>query len=169
MALTLPNPNSEPHLFFKGRRLTGFTMLKASTEDRYLYFMRSYRVEYKYINFLKKILKAAKPRLSPRSRNFLVRLYVSLKNNYTISKKSKNARMGKGKGSFVREAIKVKKFKPFIYTSGCCPTVLKKISHALLKRANIESSCFTSIETGRLYSWGSNKKSYIYSIPNQGY
>ena len=73
--------------------------------------------------------------------------------------------MGKGKGSFIREAIKVKKFRPFIYSNGHRLKSLIKLASQFSNKTNKNLSCFSSTGFDRTYSWTKNKYAYCYSQP----
>jgi ribosomal protein L16/L10AE len=63
------------------------------------------RFEYAHINVIKRYLKFF---LRFKYTKFkITKIWIFLKANFPISKKSKNSRMGKGVGSFVRWAIKL--------------------------------------------------------------
>lgn len=152
-------------LLLKSRRPKGFTYIRYYYEGIYLFFNKSYRIEFKYIVMLKRFLKKLKRRGIKKQKSIAYKLYVSLSQNYMLSKKSKNSRMGKGKGSFVREAIKVKKFRPFIYSNGHRLKSLTKLASRFSVKTNKSLSCFSSVGFDRTYSWTSNKYVYCYSKP----
>lgn len=152
-------------LLLKGRRLTGFTHIRYWYEGSYLFFFKNYRIEFKYMTFLKKLLKKLRRKGLKKQRSLTYKLYVSLNSNYMLSKKSKNSRMGKGKGTFIREAIKVKKFRPFIYTIGYGDRPLKKLATAFGCRTNKKLSCFTSVGFDKSYAWSNNSYTYGYIVP----
>lgn len=67
------------------------------------FFFHMIKFECVYLKFLRRRLKLL---LKRRKKNFLSRkIWINLKFNYPLSKKSKNSRMGKGKGSFLRWVI----------------------------------------------------------------
>jgi len=67
------------------------------------FFFHTIKFECVYLKFLRRRLKLL---LKRRKKNFLSRkIWINLKSNYPLSKKSKNSRMGKGKGSFLRWVI----------------------------------------------------------------
>ena len=144
------NQNNTPLL--KGRRPTGYVDIKYYYEGAYLFFSKSGRVEFKYIGMLKKFLKKMRRRGLKGHRSLAYKLYVSLAQNYVLSKKSKNSRMGKGKGGFVRPAIKVKKFRPFIYSVGHRQQVLAKLAHRFTARTYVGLQCYSKRGWERSYS-----------------
>lgn len=139
-------------LLLKGRKLTGFTHIRYYYEGSYLFFFKNYRIEFKYISFLKKLLKKLRRRGLKKQRSLAYKLYVSLNSNYLLSKKSKNSRMGKGKGALIREAIKVKKFRPFIYTIGYNDRPLLKLANAFGKKTNKKLACFINSGFNKSYT-----------------
>lgn len=156
------NPNK---LLLKGRRLTGFTHIRYYYEGSYLFFLKNYRVEFKYMTVLKKLLKKLRRRGLKQQRSLVYKLYVSLNSNYMLSKKSKNSRMGKGKGTFIREAIKVKKFRPFVYTIGYGDRPLLKLATTFGSKTNKKLACFTSSGFDKSYAWSNNSYNYGYITP----
>lgn len=139
-------------LLLKSRRPQGFTHIRYYYEGVYLFFHKNYRIEFKYITMLKRFLKKLRRRGLKQQKLLVYRLYVSLSQNYLLSKKSKNSRMGKGKGSFIREAIKVKKFRPFIYSNGYKPQTLVKLAKRFTEKTNKKLTCFSKIGSERVYS-----------------
>lgn len=144
--------NQINRLLLKGRRPQGFTHIRYCYEGVYLFFHKNYRIEFKYITMLKKFLKKLRRRGLKKQKSLVYRLYVSLTQNYLLSKKSKNSRMGKGKGSFIREAIKVKKFRPFIYSTGYKPQTLRKLAKRFTDKTNKRLTCFSQQGSERTYS-----------------
>lgn len=136
----------------KDRRLTGFTRIKTSHKGCYLFFLKNYRIEFRYIMFLKRLLKGLRRCGIKSHKPLLYKLYISLTKNYSLTKKSKNSRMGKGKGTYIREAIKVKKFRPFIYTIGYQSSSLLKLATSFERRTNKKSSCFSYFGYVSMYS-----------------
>lgn len=66
---------------------------------------KSCRFEYSYINIIRRYFKTY---LKLKYTNIkLMKIWVFLKANFPMSRKSKNARMGKGAGSFIRWSIKL--------------------------------------------------------------
>jgi ribosomal protein L16/L10AE len=62
-----------------------------------------------------------------------LKIWIFLKPNYPISKKSKNSRMGKGVGSFIRWVVKLNQGFIFIRTRNFNWKSLKKLQ-TLVKR-----------------------------------
>src|SRR5665647_3317251 len=80
-----------------------------------LYLLKPSVFEYSYLKRLKKIVKRLIRRrvLTKKKvhKNWLKRkAWMSLRPNFPISRKSKNSRMGKGVGSFVRWSIRLRRY-----------------------------------------------------------
>ena len=71
-----------------------------------IYLEKTCRLELIYLVLLRKILKRHKRSFKNKS-IYSKRVLFWLRKNYIVSRKSKNARMGKGKGKFLRYAIRV--------------------------------------------------------------
>ena len=92
---------------------TGFYLLKTtSIEPIYLRFIRP---------LLKKIIKARNVKKK------LKKFWLKLKTNFPVSKKSKNSRMGKGKGSFLRWIIKLTKYTIFLESTNISTYLARRI------------------------------------------
>ena len=92
---------------FKGRNWLGIKNSNLKFGNLGIAVLKCCRFEYVYFNIIKKYLKLL---LKLKYSTFkVVKIWVFLKANYPISRKSKNSRMGKGVGSFVRWAIKLKR------------------------------------------------------------
>lgn len=150
-------------LKFKGRCSNGFIFLNYTILSNYLFFLKNSRIEYKYITILKKFLKKLKSKRIKAQRTFIYKFYLSLKGNYILSKKSKNARMGKGKGAIIRHAIKVKKFKPYVYVIGYRHATLCKLAKSYGDFINKKTKYFSYLGYNKLYTWSTNKYNYSYS------
>jgi ribosomal protein L16/L10AE len=83
---------------FKKRYKIGFKKKGLVFGDFSITLCKSYNIEYIYLYNFKKSLK--------KYHNFkkknTKKIWLFLHKNYPLTKKSKNSRMGKGKGSFVR-------------------------------------------------------------------
>lgn len=76
-----------------------------------VFFKHENRFEIKYVFSLRKILKKLFKTKTTRRRRLWTTpkmLWFVLFPNFVLTKKSKNARMGKGKGNFLRWTIRVK-------------------------------------------------------------
>lgn len=108
--------------FFKKKKY--FLNLNKSTAS--FFFFTNIKLEYVYLKIIRKNIKY----IFKRSKKiFLSRaVWLNLKSNYPVSKKSKNSRMGKGKGKFLRWAIRLSSMVPFIKFFGFNLALLKRLS-----------------------------------------
>ena len=98
-----------------------------------LKFCKNYIIESSYLSFLKKKIKFF---FKKRKRKDLM-VWFFLSKNFPISQKSKNSRMGKGKGIFIRTVTRVSKNKIFLEFSNMNIILLKKISNIFKKKNNV--------------------------------
>lgn len=81
----------------------------------FFFFYNFIKFECVYLKFLKRKIKKLVKRRKKRYRGR--RLWINLKANYPLTKKSKNSRMGKGKGIFLRWVVTIRpatKFAEFL-------------------------------------------------------
>lgn len=88
---------------FKKRYKIGFKKKNLVFGDFSITLCKSYNLEYIYLYNFKKSLKKF---YSFKKKN-TKKVWLFLHKNYPLTKKSKNSRMGKGKGSFVRFCSRV--------------------------------------------------------------
>ena len=114
-------------------------MFKLTWGDSGIFFYQQGRFEYTYYIFLKKFLKKI---LKKGSYTFGTRKYwIFIRPNMVLSKKSKNSRMGKGKGGFVRRAFKSRIFSPLIEFMGVDYRKVLKFKHFLQTKINVKLLC----------------------------
>lgn len=74
--------------------------------------LKETKIELIQLSFIKKLFKKIIKRKKKKKSNNIIqknyKIWVNLIPNYVISRKSKNSRMGKGKGSFERWVIRLK-------------------------------------------------------------
>lgn len=99
---------------FKKRRFYFLSEPYLSYGDCGLYTTRQFRFESVYFRFINKVLrkKYRKKKLVFSKQKYWIRF----NKNIFLSKKAKNARMGSGKGKFLRASYLIKVNKPFIET-----------------------------------------------------
>ena len=83
------------------------------------------RFEYIYFFHVKKILK----RLCVNRKSYFIRRQVLffVSSNFPLSKKAKNARMGSGKGYFLRWSIRMRKNSTLVYARGIPIITLRRV------------------------------------------
>lgn len=118
------------------------------------FFWGNMRFEFVYLKLMRRRFKIALKKNKKTS--FNRKMWLNLKSNYPISKKPKNSRMGKGKGSFFRWSIKLKPMLCFIEFFGFHPLVLQRI---MLKAMYWFTQKLNLYVKQRTYlSWSNTKK-----------
>ena len=117
--------------------------------DTGIVFKQSIRFEFIYFFFIRKFIK----KLLKKQKRFLKtqRVWVFIRPNHVLTKKAKNARMGKGKGSFVRWCSLIEKGFIFEEFTGISYIRLQKYAFKLEKKFKIPlqvintTNCFTKL------------------------
>lgn len=100
-----------------------------------LYCLHTFRFEYKYCLFLRKTFKSMFRRRRRKIATYCRRKsWMFIRPNYTLTRKSKNARMGKGKGNFKRWCTIVYPGRIFIEHLNVSPRVYLRY----LRKVNIK-------------------------------
>jgi ribosomal protein L16/L10AE len=139
---------------FKKRYKIGYKLPKLIFGDFSLTLCKSYNLEYIYLYNFKKSLK--KYYLFKKKTG--KKVWVFLHKNYPLTKKSKNARMGKGKGSLTRYCARILQNHNLFEFSGFNLSEVFKIKKIFKKKVNINT---------KIYSNFFLNKQYIYSCKNQ--
>jgi len=119
---------------FKKRYKPNYDINKLRYGNAGLKFLRAYNIEYIYLFDLKKKLKFF---ITLRKKIFNNNLWIFLHGNSPISKKSKNSRMGKGKGPFLRMSCRVHKNMIFMEFLNLNYIILNKITTCFEKKNNL--------------------------------
>jgi len=121
------------------------------------FFMHLIRFEFIYLRLLRRRLRIMLKRRGARFKNR--KIWLNLKFNFPISKKSKNSRMGKGKGSFLRWVVIVYPFSVFLSFFGFSFYVLTKLK----KKINflLKSKIFLVSRAAKKPLWSSQKHSRV--------
>lgn len=125
-----------PPVSFKKRKNSGFSQNKIKFGTSAISFNKTCLVEGIYLVFLKKKIK------SFTKKNKKVRVWFFLEKNFPVSRKDKNSRMGKGKGSSVRVVFRVKKKKIVLEFKNVNIIFLKKVIVFFKKKTGISTSIF---------------------------
>lgn len=126
-----------------------------------IFFSRGTRIELIYLVMLRKLLKKMKRYHRNKDITFQ-KTWFWLKKNYPISKKSKNSRMGKGKGKFVRWASRIRPNYILLEFYGWTHCQLKIICLKMNRKCNIFLNIHSNVHT-KAQSVMSNKK-YTYTL-----
>jgi len=123
---------------FKKRTITGFTFPRLIFGTVGLKFDKNYTFEKMHLRLLKKKLKF----FLKKKRGFK-KAWFFLTQNYSIFAKGKNARMGKGKGEYLRSIFRVKKSRVFLEFINLNKIFLRKISYFFKRGSNLRNSVLT--------------------------
>ena len=139
---------------FKKRYSLSYRLPSLIFGDFSISLCKSYNIEYIYIyNFKKSIKKYHKfKKKSPK------KVWLFLHKNYPLTKKSKNARMGKGKGSLVRYCSRTLQNHNILEFSGFNLHEIVRLRCIFKKKLNIPT---------KIYSNFFINKHCIYSEKNQ--
>jgi len=131
---------------FKKRRPAGYLKTKLDFGNLGLKFDKNYTFEKLHLLFLKKKLKFfLKKKLKNQN------MWFFLIENFSVFKKGKNSRMGKGKGIFQRKSYMVKKNKKFLEFLNLNVLFLKKISYFFKKFSNLKTSTVIPYKQGLIF------------------
>lgn len=100
-----------------------------------LSFKSNVRFEFIYFLYIRKFLKKTLKRKKIFRKDS--RAWVFIRPNHVMTKKSKNARMGKGKGAFVRWCSLLQKGFLFVEFENISIIKLKKYAHKLEKKIKV--------------------------------
>lgn len=116
---------------FKRRKNSGYRQDAIKFGATALKFNKTCMLEGIYMVFLKKKIKS----FTKKNKN--VKVWFFLEKNYTISRKEKNSRMGKGKGFFERMVFRVRKGKIILEFKNANLIFLKKTISFFKKKTGI--------------------------------
>jgi ribosomal protein L16/L10AE len=117
------------------------------------FFYHQIQLEFVYLKLVKRRLRLMLKKRGNRVRSRKV--WVNLKANFPISKKSKNSRMGKGNGLLLRWVVRLKPFAVFMSFLGFSAYILIKLS----KRINylLKSKIFCVFRLRQSPCWANAK------------
>lgn len=91
------------------------------------------------------------------------KIWMNLRPNHVLSRKSRNARMGKGKGSFERWCLKLRQGTTIIESIGLPKKILQRFVFWFNKKSVLKLKVVDNVRLVlRLNVWGSANLSYIY-------
>lgn len=104
-----------------------------------LYCLHTFRFEYRYCLFLRKFFKKMFKRRKRKIRTLLKKkTWLFIRPNYTLTHKSKNARMGKGKGNFKRWCTIIYPGRVFIEHVNVSPKTYAKYASKIKNKLKID-------------------------------
>ena len=139
---------------FKKRYKIGYSLPRVVFGEFSLSLNKSYNIEYIYIYNFKKSLK----KYYNFKKNNLKKVWLFLHKNYPLTKKSKNARMGKGKGALNRYCSRISQNHNLFEFSGFNLREILVLKKILKKKINIP----TKINVGFF-----KNNNYIFSNINE--
>ncbi len=119
---------------FKNRNRYKSKVPKLKFGNMGLAVFKNIQFEFVYFFIIKKFLKYFL-KFKYASVNYF-KIWVMLKANFPVSRKSKNSRMGKGKGAFLRWLIKINKGSVILEFKNVNFSRLKKLNSFWLKTLN---------------------------------
>lgn len=139
---------------FKKRYSLGYHLPKLLFGNFSITLRKSYNLEYIYIYNFRKIIK----KYHTFKKKCPKKVWLFLHKNYPLTKKSKNARMGKGKGALARHCSRVFQNHNLLEFVGFNLKEVLVLKKNLKKKLNINT---------RVYSNFFLNKSYVYAEKNE--
>jgi hypothetical protein len=130
---------------FKKRYKTKINIPTIRWGDISFFFKKRYNFELVYFSFISRTIKRFF--LKKRNKRFYRKIWFFFKKNFPITKKSKNARMGKGKGSFLRWIIRLNKNFVFLEMKNINYFLARKICFFLEKKTRLGVNIISKNET----------------------
>lgn len=93
------------------------------------FFLHQVQLEFIYLRLLKRRMRIMLKRRGNRFKNR--KIWFNLRGNFPVSKKSKNSRMGKGKGLFLRWVVRIRPFSVFFSFFGFSFYILVKFKNKI--------------------------------------
>lgn len=131
---------------FKKRYDLGYKDLNLIWGDYAMVLEKSYNIEYIYIYNFKKILKKFY-----KFKHKQKKVWLFLFKNYPLTRKSKNARMGKGKGSFVRYCSRILKNQNIFEFIGFSLKEIKFLNKLFKIRVGIPIALYSNFFKNKQY------------------
>lgn len=128
----------------KNRRFLGTSNKKIKFGDYAFLVKKESKMELVQLSFIKKMFKKLIEKKKKKSKNIKkyfqknYKIWVNLLPNYVISRKSKNSRMGKGKGAFIRWVVRLKQNHILSEFKGISVYRLKKVLIKFNKKFNCQ-------------------------------
>lgn len=110
---------------FKGRNARAIKKIKLSYGNSGFIILKTIQFEYAYFYLIRRFLKFFFK--FKYSVDTYFKIWIFLKANFPVSRKSKNSRMGKGKGAFLRWMIKINQGSTLLEFNNINSIRLKKL------------------------------------------
>ena len=125
---------------FKKRKVIGYKNLRLVFGDFSITLLKSFNIEYMYLYNIKRSLKKFFKFKKTKNK----KLWLFLHKNYPLTKKSKNSRMGKGKGSLSRYCSRVKQNHNLFEFVGFNLQEIFSIKNIFKKKTNIPLKIYSN-------------------------
>ena len=143
---------------FKKRYKIGYKLPSLTFGDFSFTLCKSYNIEYIYIyNFKKNLKKYFKFKKST-----LKKVWLFLHKNYPLTKKSKNSRMGKGKGALSRYCSRIKQNHNLFEFIGFNLRDLIKLKTIFLKKTNIPVKIQSNFFIQKGYNFKNKNENFFF-------
>lgn len=142
---------------FKKRYDLGHKNLSLTWGDYAFLLEKSYNIEYIYIYNFKKILKRFH-----RFKFKQKKVWLFLFKNYPLTKKSKNSRMGKGKGSLTRYCARILKNQNIFEFIGFSLLEIKILKKSFRVKAGIPVTIFSSFFKSKQYVYSGTSENFLF-------
>jgi ribosomal protein L16/L10AE len=152
------NIKNRETISFKKRYNIGYKLPKMVFGDFSFTLCKSYNIEYIYLYNFKKTLKKY---YNFKKSNFK-KVWLFLHKNYPLTKKSKNARMGKGKGALARYASRTIHNHNLLEFVGFNLFELKQLKRAFNLKINIPIKIHSNFFLNKSYVYGSKNENFFY-------
>ena len=149
--------NNKEIMSFKKRYNMGFKKPSILWGDFSMIFEKSYNVEYIYIKNFKKILKKFF-----KFKKKTKKVWFFLSKNYPLTKKSKNSRMGKGKGKFVRYCSRILAHHSIFEFSGFSILNLNRLKIIFNRKLKIQINIFSKFFKNKQYKFLKKNENFFF-------
>ena len=150
------NSKNREMISFKKRYDLGYKNLKLVWGDYAMILEKSYNIEYIYIFNFKKILKKFY-----KFKNKRKKVWLFLFKNYPLTRKSKNARMGKGKGSLVRYCSRILKNQNIFEFIGFSLKEIKFLKRLFRIRVGMPITLYSNFFKNKQYVFNGMSESFL--------
>jgi len=151
------NVKNQETTSFKKRFYLGYKKLNLAFGDFSITLCKSYNIEYIYIyNFKKGLKKYYSFKKGPR------KVWLTLHKNYPLTKKSKNSRMGKGKGTFIRFCSRVLQNHNLFEFRGFNIYDVQRLQHIFKKKVNIPTKILSYFFLNTHYVFNSKTELWFF-------
>ena len=125
---------------FKKRRKFGYKHIGSFFGEFSFILEKGINMEYILLYNYKRTIR----RYNKKKKNKFKKIWMYIHRNCPLTRKNKNARMGKGKGSFIRYCARIKQNHILLEFSGFGINYLLKMRNVFFKKTNIPVLLYTN-------------------------